>query len=84
MCDLARELSRSRMLRVVKELGWRILLYGPSLVHEDHSISDLPRKTHFVCHADHGHHLFGETDHCIEDLRNHLGHKHWLAIDGQV
>ena len=42
------------MLRIIKELCRCIDLDDLSVVHEDHAVGDLPRKTHFVRNHQHG------------------------------
>ena len=60
MQDLAQEEFRPLMLRILEEFIRHIGFNNLPLIHKDHAIGDLPRKTHFMRHANHGHAVFGE------------------------
>jgi len=70
--DLAEEQLGAFVLRIVKELGRRVLFDDLALVHEDDTVGDLTGKPHFVCRAEHGHAFFGEPDHRLQHFLDHL------------
>jgi hypothetical protein len=53
--NLTKELTRSRVPWVPKEIDGRSFLDDRSLGHEDHAISYLTGKTHFMGDHDHRH-----------------------------
>ena len=55
MQNLAQKQLCAFMLRIFEEFFRRIRLYNLPLIHEDHAIGHLPRKAHFMRHANHGH-----------------------------
>ena len=62
----------SGLLRIVKELFWFVLFHDLACIHEDHPVGHLTGKAHFVGHTEHGHAFFGQFDHCIKHLFDHL------------
>jgi ABC-type glycerol-3-phosphate transport system substrate-binding protein len=72
MQDLAEEQPGAFVLRIVEELGRRILFDDLALVHEDDPIGHLPRKAHLVRDAEHGHAFLGEADHGVEHFLDHF------------
>ncbi|CUX19040.1 6-pyruvoyl-tetrahydropterin synthase (modular protein) [Agrobacterium tomkonis CFBP 6623] len=70
--DLAEEQACTFVLRIVEELGRRILFDDLALIHEDDAVGDLAGETHFVGHAQHGHAVFGKADHGVEHFFHHF------------
>ena len=62
---------RSR-LRIAEELLRRRHLDDLAPVHEDHPVGDAAGEAHLVRDAEHGHAVFGEADHGVEHLLDHL------------
>ena len=48
------------MLRIPEEFIRNIRFNNLALIHKDHAIGDLPRKTHFMRNANHCHTVFSE------------------------
>ena len=60
MQDLTQEQFRPLVLRILEEFIRYIRFNNLPLIHKNHAIGDLPRKTHFMGHADHRHAVFSE------------------------
>ena len=70
-------------LRVIEELGWRVLLDDLSLVHEDHAISDRAREAHLVRHVEHSDALVRGLGHNVQYFLDHFPIEHgevWEVI----
>ena len=57
---LTQEELRAFMLRILEEFIRRIDFNNLPLIHKDHAIGDLTRKTHFMRDANHGHTVFSQ------------------------
>ena len=53
--DLAKEIPCSFVLGIGEEIGGRCILRDLSAVHEQNTVGNLTRKSHFVCYDDHRH-----------------------------
>src|SRR6218665_2913190 len=70
--DLPEEGLQFRVLRVAEELvRWCHFKYA-AVGHEDDAVCDPSREPHLVCHAEHGHTVFGQPDHRVEHFMDHL------------
>ena len=70
--DLAQEELCAIVLRFVKECFWIIFLNDLTLIHENHSVGDLARETHFMGHHKHCHPVTSQFDHHIKNFLDHF------------
>src|SRR5450830_127347 len=92
MQDLAQEQLGPIVLRVIEEVVRRGLFDDFALVHEDHAVRHGTGEAHFVGYAEHGHAVFGQTDHGVQNLFHHFRvecrgrfveqHDFWLHAQG--
>src|ERR1700761_6551925 len=71
--DMADESARAGRARFAEKLLGPIDLDDLALIHEDELIGGKAGEAHLMGDAKHGHAAFGQLDHDVEHLLDHLG-----------
>ena len=72
MHDPAQEISRSVVLRMIEDVSGSASLDDAPPVEKQDAVRDLAGKLDFVRDHEHGHVIFGQRSHRLQDLANHL------------